>query len=170
MSYIDSVMLRRREGADDPRDDATPPAAPRSRFARFVLEWTSRNAIHFLRIGLGIVFLWFGALKLVPGLSPAEELVVRTVRCVVDPAWFLPTLALWECAIGVNLLINRFLAITLLFLLFHMAGTFMPLFTCPEAVWKEFPHALTLEGQYIVKNFVLIGAAAALIGSLHRQR
>ena len=135
-----------------------------------LMDWLNENAIHFLRIGLGIVFLWFGALKLVPGLSPAEELVVKTVSSVVDPGWFLPTLAIWECAIGINLLINRFMAITLVGLLFHMGGTFMPLVTCPEAVWNEFPHALTLEGQYIVKNFVIIGAAAAMIGSLHRRR
>jgi uncharacterized membrane protein YkgB len=134
------------------------------------MDWLNENAIHFLRIGLGIVFLWFGALKLVPGLSPAEELVVKTVSSVVDPGWFLPTLAIWECAIGINLLINRFMAITLVGLLFHMGGTFMPLVACPDEVWTQFPHALTLEGQYIVKNFVIIGAAAALIGSLHRRR
>jgi len=135
-----------------------------------LIDWMSENAIHFLRIGLGVVFLWFGALKFVPGLSPAEGLVRKTVSCMVDPVWFLPLLATWECVIGINLLLNRFLAVTLVSLFFHMGGTFLPVITCPEEVWTSFPHALTLEGQYIVKNFVIIGAAAALVGSLHRRR
>ena len=134
------------------------------------IDWLNDNAIHFLRIGLGVVYLWFGALKLFAGMSPAEGLVIKAVSDVVDPGWFLPTLAIWECAIGINLLLNRFLAITLVGLLFHMGGTFMPLFTCPDEVWTQFPHALTLEGQYIVKNFVSIGAEAALIGSLKRRK
>ncbi len=134
-----------------------------------LIDWLSDNAIHFLRIGLGIVFLWFGALKLVPGLSPAEGLVIKTVSCVVDPVWFLPTLAYWECAIGINLLINRFMAITLVGLMFHMGGTFMPLFTCPEAVWNQFPYALTLEGQYIIKNSILISAALVVGGTVRAQ-
>jgi len=117
-----------------------------------------------LRWGLGVVFLWFGALKFVPGLSPAEALVARTVCWAVDPAWFLPLLATWECAIGLGLLFGRYLRVTLLLMALHMAGTFLPLLVCPEDVWTRFPYAWTLEGQYILKNLVLIAAGMAVAG------
>ena len=134
------------------------------------LGWASRRAEGCLRVGLAVVFLLFGTLKFVPGASPAIGLVSKTVGGIVDPVWFVPFLAAWECAIGVGLLTCRYPRITFLLLFAHMPGTFLPMLTCPEEVWTSFPHALTLEGQYIVKNFVLIGGAAALVGSLHRRR
>jgi hypothetical protein len=58
-----------------------------------------------------------------------------------------------------------------LFLLFlQMAGTALPLVVLPEAVWTEFPYGLTLEGQYIVKNLVIIGAALVLGGTVRGGR
>ena len=69
------------------------------RLDRAITFWMARNGLFILRIGLGIVFFWFGALKLFPGLSPAEDLV-RETTYFVDPGWFIPVLALWEMAIG----------------------------------------------------------------------
>ena len=121
-------------------------------------DWLARNGVHILRLGLGVVFLWFGALKLVPGMSPAEALVAKTVSWAVDPTWFLPVLAIWECAIGLGLIVNRLQRLTLLLLFAHMPGTFMPLVVCPELVWSSFPFGWTLEGQYILKNLVFVAA------------
>ncbi len=135
-----------------------------------VTEWLAERGIEILRVGLGIVFLWFGALKLVPGMSPAEALVIRTVEWILDPAWFLPVLGLWECAVGIGLILNRFPRLTLLLFFAHMPGTFMPLAACPELVWTSFPFGWTLEGQYILKNVVLIGAATTLSGRLAIER
>ena len=132
-------------------------------------NWLSRNGVHCMRVGLGIVFVWLGALKFVPGLSPAEGLIVRTVSWAVDPAWFIPVLAVWEVAIGLGLIVNRFRRATLLLLFMHMGGTFMPIVVCPEVVWTQFPHVLTLEDQYIVKNLVLIGAGLTLCGRLDAE-
>ena len=131
------------------------------RIDRKITRWMARYGLTVLRLSLGIVFLWFGALKLVPGLSPAEELV-RNTTYFVDPDLFLPVLAIWEMAIGLGLIIGRFMRITLLLLFLQMAGTALPLVILPEAVWNIFPYALTLEGQYIVKNLVLIGAGLVL--------
>ena len=133
-------------------------------------QWLAENGVHALRLGLGIIFLWFGALKLFPGMSPAEGLIARTVGWIVDPTWFLPLLALWECAIGIGLIVNRWPRLTLLLLFAHMPGTFMPLVACPEVVWTEFPFGWTLEGQYILKNLVLIGGALTLCGRLAVRR
>lgn len=124
-------------------------------------RWAARYALDIVRIGLGIIFLWFGALKLFPGMSPAEELVRNTIY-FVDPDWFIPVLAVWEMAIGLGLVFNKFLRATLALLFLQMPGTALPLVLLPEVIWDSFPFGLTLEGQYIIKNLVLVGSAIAL--------
>lgn len=139
------------------------------RIDRAVTRWMARYGILLLRVGLGIVFLWFGALKLAPGLSPAEELV-RNTTYFVDPDWFLPVLAVWEMAIGLGLIFGRFMRLTLLLLFLQMPGTALPLVLLPDVVWTVFPYGLTLEGQYIVKNLVLIAAGLVLGGTVRGGR
>lgn len=136
---------------------------------RTITRWMARYGLLILRLGLGIVFFWFGALKLVPGLSPAEELV-RNTTYFVDPDFFLPVLAVWEMAIGLGLMVGRYMRVTLLLLFLQMAGTALPLVILPQAVWSVFPYGLTLEGQYIVKNLVLIGAGLVLGGTVRGGR
>ncbi|MEM6646651.1 MAG: DoxX family protein [Bacteroidota bacterium] len=121
----------------------------------------ARYGLTIMRLGLGVVFFWFGALKLFPGLSPAEELVRNTIY-VVDPDFFLPVLAVWETLIGIGLILGRYMRVTLLLLFVQMPGTALPLVILPDVIWTQFPHGLTLEGQYIIKNLVLIGAALVL--------
>lgn len=126
-----------------------------------ITRWMANNALLIMRIGLGVIFLWFGALKFFPGLSPAEELVRNTVY-FVDPDLFIPVLATWEVLIGLGLIAGKYMRITLLLLFLQMPGTALPIVLLPEVVWTAFPFGLTLEGQYIVKNLVLIGSALAL--------
>jgi uncharacterized membrane protein YphA (DoxX/SURF4 family) len=120
-------------------------------------------SVPVLRITLGVVFLWFGVLKFFPNLSPAEELAARTIEAisfgVVKPSVSLPVLAAWECAIGLGLILGRFLRATLALLALQMLGTFLPLILFPQETFTVFPIAPTLEGQYIIKNVVLVGAA-----------
>jgi len=99
---------------------------------RRITAWMADYGVLLLRIALGIVFFWFGALKLVPGLSPAEDLVGRWMR------------------------------VTLLLLFVQMAGTITPLFLFPAETWIHFPLVPTLEGQYIIKNIVLVSAAIVI--------
>ena len=134
-----------------------------------ITHWTAENGIVIMRLGLGLVFFWFGALKLVPGLSPAEELVRNTIY-FVDPDLFLPVLAIWEVLIGLGLMFGKFMRITLLLLFLQMPGTALPLFILPEITWNIFPFAPTLEGQYIIKNLVLIGAGLVLAGTVRGGR
>lgn len=128
-----------------------------------ISHWMASTGFPVLRVGLGIVFFWFGLLKFFPGLSPAEGLVRNTVY-FVDPNFFLPILAAWETLIGLGLITNKFMRLTLLLLFLQMPGTAMPLLILPDVVWTVFPYGLTLEGQYIVKNLVLIGAGLVLGG------
>jgi hypothetical protein len=99
------------------------------------------------------------------GLSPAEEFVRNTIY-FIDPDIFLPILALWEMAIGVGLIFGIFMRLTLLLLFLQMPGTVLPMFLLPEVIWTSFPFGLTLEGQYIVENLALIGAALVLGGTV----
>jgi hypothetical protein len=94
-------------------------------------------------------------------MSPAEDLVRNTIY-FVDPDFFLPVLAAWESLIGLGLITGKFLRITLLLLFLQMPGTALPLVLLPEKVWTVFPFGLTLEGQYIIKNLVLIGAGLVI--------
>lgn len=132
---------------------------------RTVTSWMARNGLLLLRLGLGIVFLWFGALKLFPNMSPAEGLVRNTIF-FLNPAIALPLIALWEMAIGLGLLWGKHMRLTLLLLFLQMPGTMLPILLLPGEVWTQFPFALTIEGQYIFKNLVLIAAGIVLGGTV----
>ena len=128
--------------------------------------WMAQHSLALLRCALGLVFFWFGVLKFFPGLSPAQDLATRTISTLtlglVHPQVSLPLLALWECTIGLGLFLNRSKRITLLLLFVQMIGTILPLFFFPMQTFTHFPYAPTLEGQYIIKNVVLISAALVL--------
>ena len=127
-----------------------------------IVRWMGKNGIPLLRISLGIVFVWFGLLKFFPGLSPAQELVGATISDMtfgaVSPQVSLPVLAAWECVIGLGLVSGRLLRLTLFLLFLQMPGTLAPLFLYPELCFTRPPYAPTIEGQYIIKNVVLISA------------
>ena len=128
-----------------------------------ITETLARIGVPVLRVGLGVVFLWFGVLKFFPGASPAEVLAGRTIETltggVIGPSVSLPVLATWESLIGLGLLTGRFLRATLFLLVAQMLGTLTPLVLFPAETFSVFPFAPTLEGQYIIKNVVLVGAA-----------
>lgn len=123
----------------------------------------ARHGVPLLRISLGIVFFWFGVLKFFPGMSPASDLAARTMAILtfgkVSPAIALPVLALWETLIGLGLLFGVAMRVTLLLLFVQMLGTITPLVFFPGETFVRFPWAPTLEGQYIIKNIVLVSAA-----------
>jgi uncharacterized membrane protein YphA (DoxX/SURF4 family) len=131
----------------------------------------ARHGLLLLRLSLGVVFLWFGALKFFPGLSPAQVLATKTISVltfgVVPPSVSLPVLAGWECVIGIGLLAGARLREVLLLLFLQMAGTLTPVFLFPGEVFTRVPYAPTLEGQYIIKNVVLI-AAGIVVGATVR--
>ena len=131
-------------------------------FDLWFISHLERLSLPILRFSLAIIFIWFGALKPF-GQSPAVELVTKTVYWF-DPQIFIPILGVWEMAIGICLLFRPLLRVGLFLLAVQMPGTFLPIVLLPEVCFTTFPFDLTLEGQYIVKNLVLIGAGL-VVGS-----
>jgi uncharacterized membrane protein YphA (DoxX/SURF4 family) len=129
-------------------------------------SWMARNGVVLLRLSLGFVFLWFGVLKFFPGLSPAQDLATETIRTLTFgrlPAnvslWILAT---WESLIGLGLIFGACMRATLLLLWLQMLGALTPLALFPQQIFTYIPFVPTLEGQYIVKNIVLISAGIVI--------
>lgn len=120
-----------------------------------------------LRIALAVVFIWFGGLKIL-GDSPATELVAATV-VFISPGVFVPLLGIWEVLIGICFLYRPLIRVGIFLLFLQLPGTFLPIVFLPEVVFYSIPHVLTVEGQYIIKNLVIIGAAL-VVGGTVRQR
>ena len=129
-----------------------------------LIEFLNRVSLPALQISLGIIFIWFGVLKIF-GDSPANDLITKTIYWF-DPAIFIPVLGVWEAAIGICLIVPAFIRVGLFLLALQMPGTFLPLILLPEVCFQSIPFDLTLEGQYIIKNLVLIGAAIVVGGRL----
>jgi len=131
-----------------------------------VTNWMARNGIPLLRYSIGIIFLWYGMLKFFQGASPAEDLAINTIDTLTfglfSPKFMIISLALLETLIGIGLIFNLFLRETLLLLYLQMIGTFTPIFLFPGEVFTTFPYALTLEGQYIIKNLVIVSAGIVI--------
>lgn len=124
-------------------------------------QWLSRNSITIVRVSLGIIFLWFGALKFVPEASPAEIIAKVTVDKItlgLIPGkinYFI--LAIIESATGIFLIGNFFRKKVIFLALMHIIMTFSPIILFPEDVFSA-PMVPTLLGQYIIKNLVIFSS------------
>ncbi len=131
-----------------------------------------RHGILLLRISVGIIFVWFGVLKFFPDLSPAQGIAINTIDKLtfglIDKNITILLLALWETLIGIGLIFGKYLRVTLFLLFLQMLGAMMPLLLFPMETFSHFPYAPTLEGQYIIKNLVLI-SAGLVVGSTVRK-
>ncbi len=134
----------------------------------FITKFMSKWGITFLRYSLGLIYIWFGILKPF-GLSPAQELVENTVYWFDNPKTFVPILGWWEVVIGLTMCIKPLIRVSIFLLFIQMPGTFLPLILLPEVCFSNFPFGLTLEGQYIVKNLIII-SAALVVGSTVRNK
>jgi uncharacterized membrane protein YkgB len=126
-----------------------------------VTSWLARHSLILLRISVGIVYVWFGALKLVHGLSPIEDFIRESISFLPGDI-FLPFLAIWEIVIGLGFISGRFMRVTLILMLLQMGGAMSPIVLRPDLVFSTFPYGLSLVGQYIVKDIILISAALVI--------
>ena len=132
-----------------------------------------QSGVTALRWSLAIIFIWFGALKPL-GLSPAAPLVASTVGWLplLSPAAWVAVIGWWEIAIGVTFLFRSTIRLAIALLALQMAGTFLPLVMLPGVTFQagRYPYAPTIEGQYIIKNLLIIAAALVVGGTVRGNR
>lgn len=138
-----------------------------------IIEKMGKIGIPLMRVSIGIIFFWFGALKFFDGMSPAQTLAIETIDLMTFGIFtervIIYGLASWEVLIGIGMLFNLYIKQTIILLFLQMAGTFMPVFLFPGEVFNIFPYSLTLEGQYIIKNLVVISGAIIIGGKLPKK-
>lgn len=117
---------------------------------------------------MGAVFVWFGALK-VAGVTPVKEFVGATVPWL-DADWFVPALGWFEMALGAALVIGVGLGWVCAVMVAHLGGTFLTVVMQPDALFQHGnPLMLTMEGEFVAKNLVLI-TASLVIAAWSRER
>lgn len=130
-----------------------------------VLPFLRRWSIPALRVSLGIVFVWFGVLK-VADTTPVAGLVGDTVYWV-DPDWFVPVLGVVEVIVGLGLILNIGLRIVLGLFVLQMVGTFLVLVIQPDVAFvNSNPLKLSVEGEFVVKNLVLLSAGLVVASTI----
>ena len=111
-------------------------------------------------MSIGLIYFWFGFLKFFPEISPAENIAkITTCRLtfgLMPAKTCIILLAIWETTLGIFMLFNRMNKTILLFTLIHMLCTFMPFIFLPALTYNSNLFSLTLEGQYIIKNIIII--------------
>ena len=133
-----------------------------------LINFFKKISVPVARFGLFVIFFWFGFLKVI-GLSPAMQLVQQLFEQTISFISFnnfIILFGLFECLIGILFIIRGFERIVIPMLFLHMVMTFLPLFILPEVTWSRFL-VPTLEGQYIIKNLVIIAAAVGIASNLH---
>ncbi len=139
------------------------------RIATFMRSWGTLA----LRVSLAVIFVWFGLLKPL-GLSPAEPLVAATVVWlpVLESGQWVAVIGWWEVAIGLTFLSRRTIRLAIALLALQMGGTFLPLVMLPGVTFQEgmFPYGPTVEGQYIIKNLIIISAALVVGGTVRGEK
>ena len=138
---------------------------------RSIAACMGRWGVPALRVSLATIFFWFGILKPL-GLSPATPLVMATVGWL---PWFagatwVSIIGWWEVAIGLAFLWRGTLRLAIALLAAQMVGTFMPLVLLPEVTFQagRWPYGPTMEGQYIIKNLLIISAALVVGGTVRK--
>lgn len=134
-----------------------------SQFSRFF----NANTTNLLRWSIGIVYVWFGALKFFSGLSPAEALAKDTIRIItfglIPDEVNIILLAAWEVGVGLMLLSGVFTRYAVIAAIVHICFTFTPLLFFPDVSFTHAPYGFTIIGQYIVKNLVFAVALGIIL-------
>jgi len=134
-----------------------------SNLDEILLAILRRWSIPALRIAIGCVFIWFGTLKAL-GVSPVIDLIQQTYT-FLPIHLFVLTLGAWEILIGIGMISKRALRCTLILMCVHLTGTFTALLLAPSHFFLErIPFVLTADGEFVIKNMVLIAAGLVIGG------
>lgn len=133
-----------------------------------IISFFRQISVPMARLGLFVVFFWFGILKVfdVSPASPLVQALFEKTIFFIDFGTFLFLFGIFECIIGIMFLLPKVERIVIPLLLFHLITTTMPLFMLPVATWTGFLIP-TLEGQYIIKNILIVVAAILVAAQVH---
>lgn len=126
--------------------------------------------IPFSRLSFFVIYFWFGILKIM-GSSPANPLVEslqQNTLPFLTFGQFIIVFALFEMFIGVLFLIPRLTRLVFVLFVLHMGMTIMPLFLLPGMSWQGL-FVPTIEGQYMIKNLILISLALCIMVNYERR-
>lgn len=144
-----------------------------SRFGRFdaaIHRWLLDNSIVVLRVAVGIVYLGFGILKFIPDMSPAEPLTIKTMDTLtfglVPGGVAMVIVGTLESIIGVMFITARGLRIAIYLLAAQFIGVFAPLLLFTSRLFSGPHHGPTLEGQYVIKDLILVAAGFVVASTL----
>ena len=133
-------------------------------------RWLVGHSAMALRVSVGAVFLGFGVLKYFPGASPAEDLVMSTMSMVtfgLVTDWpgmvFVATV---ECLVGLCLLTGRGMRVGIWLLAVLLVGVLSPLILLTDRLFTGL--APTLEGQYVIKDVILVTAGLVIAATSFR--
>jgi putative oxidoreductase len=157
-----SQMTTTQQATVEPKE----PAGPAQCVEDFFIKIARRYGATALRVTLAVTFLWFGALKITND-TPVGDFVARTVDWIpgVSGAWFVPFLGVVEVLLGAALLFGRGLRVALPLLFAHLTGTFLAMVTQPGVTFQGGnPLILTTEGEFVIKNLILLSAVLVLYG------
>ena len=139
-----------------------------SKLDKLMVDDMRKWGIPILRVMLGIVFLWFGALKIF-GVTPVTDLVGQTYS-FFPVTEFLVFLGVWEVVIGIGLILKIFLRSVLAILWLQMLGTFIASILEPSMFFNGNIFLLTIEGEFLVKNLVLVASGIVIGGHEVKKR
>lgn len=141
---------------------------------RRAVSWMGRHGIFCLRISMGVLYLWFGAIKFLPDDSAVSQRLADLMGAalrdasggLLPPAVGLPALGALECLIGAGLLAGRLPRLLLALIPVQLLLTATPLLFEAGRVWADFPLVLTLPGKFLVRHLALYGAAVVIANSV----
>lgn len=150
-------------------------SSPADRYDRYlalearVVTSLRRISVPLLRVAIGVVFIWFGALK-IDNTSPVSDFVANTLPWF-NRAWVVPALGTFEMILGVAMIVGRYLTIVCVALTCHLVGTFLALVMQPNITFQHGnPFLLTTEGEFVIKNLVFIAAGLVIAARFQKSR
>ena len=133
-----------------------------------IFEAFYKHGHHIHRVSLGLIFIWFGLLKPF-GAKTTTSLLAHTIY-FFPPEYILPLLGWWEVAIGFTLLFAKLVKYSIILQFIRIPGTILAFFIHPEICFVDFPYVPSPEGQYLIKDIIILLAGIAIAGTVYKEK
>jgi putative oxidoreductase len=137
-------------------------------------RWLARHSITVLRICMGVVIFVFGFAKYFPGVSPAQGVVLAVNRILtfglIPDRITLILFATVESLLGLSLITGWGLRVTIYPLALWALAILSPLVLLTPELFSGPHHALTLLGQYVFKDIILLASVLVIAARVRRRR